>query len=100
MPELADLDVIHSARGYQPMPVSNHNAPWWPGCADAPAPVYPGLVWDWAQVGPRRTAGFLLFVARGRIRRDGRADRRMRLFQQDALRDRLPLAGRFVRCVP
>lgn len=46
MPELADLDVIHSGRGYQPMPVSHHRAEWWPGHADAPDPVYPGVEWQ------------------------------------------------------
>jgi hypothetical protein len=46
MPELADLGAVHSTRGYQPMPVSHHKAAWWPGCAGAPEPVYPGLVWD------------------------------------------------------
>ncbi len=46
MPELADLNVTHSGRGYQPMPVSHHQATWWPGYAQAPEPVYPGLHWD------------------------------------------------------
>ncbi len=45
MPELADLGVIHSGRGYQPMPVSHHRAQWWSGNAEAPAPVYPGVQW-------------------------------------------------------
>jgi endoglucanase len=45
MPELADLGVIHSGRGYQPMPVSHHRATWWSGHADAPAPQYPGQQW-------------------------------------------------------
>ncbi|MFZ6026654.1 MAG: glycoside hydrolase family 5 protein [Chloroflexota bacterium] len=53
MPELAGcgrenggLGVIHSGRGYQPMPVSHHAAQWWPGYAQAPDPQYPGLEWD------------------------------------------------------
>ena len=46
MPELADLGVTHSGRGYQPMPVSHHQAAWWPGCADAPEPEYPNLHWQ------------------------------------------------------
>lgn len=46
MPELADLGVVHSGRGYQPMPVSHHQARWWPGHADAPAPEYPGQRWE------------------------------------------------------
>jgi len=46
MPELADLGVVHSGRGYQPMPVSHHKAGWWNGHATAPDPVYPGVKWD------------------------------------------------------
>jgi endoglucanase len=49
MPELADLgsqNVMHSGRGYQPMPISHHQATWWSGHADAPPPMYPGQVWD------------------------------------------------------
>jgi hypothetical protein len=46
MPELADLGVVHSGRGYQPMPISHHRASWWAGHTTAPAPVYPGQEWD------------------------------------------------------
>lgn len=46
MPELADLDVTHSGRGYQPMPVSHQGASWWNGHRDCPPPVYPGVVWQ------------------------------------------------------
>ena len=46
LPELADLGVIHSGRGYQPMPVSHYQADWWDGHATAPAPKYPGQVWE------------------------------------------------------
>lgn len=46
MPELADLGVAHSCRGYQPMPVSHHRATWWDGHIDAPYPAYPGLIWE------------------------------------------------------
>jgi aryl-phospho-beta-D-glucosidase BglC (GH1 family) len=46
MPELADLGVIHSGRGYHPMPVSHHQAGWWAGHVNAPAPKYPGLKWQ------------------------------------------------------
>lgn len=46
MPELADVGVVHSGRGYQPMPISHHGAEWWPGHASAPAPAYPGQRWD------------------------------------------------------
>ncbi len=47
MPELADLDVTHSGRGYHPMPISHHQASWWAGHHKAPAPKYPGLRWQW-----------------------------------------------------
>ncbi len=46
MPELADLDVVQSGRGYQPMPVSHAQANWWAGYTTAPAPLYPGLKWE------------------------------------------------------
>lgn len=46
MPELADLGVVQSGRGYQPMPVSHHQATWWDGHKTAPEPVYPGQVWE------------------------------------------------------
>ncbi|HJR81709.1 MAG TPA: cellulase family glycosylhydrolase [Anaerolineales bacterium] len=46
MPELSDLNVTHSGRGYHPMPVSHHKAVWWPDHARAPAPRYPGLRWQ------------------------------------------------------
>jgi len=46
MPELADLGVIHSGRGYDPMPVSHHQATWWAGHSRSPVPVYPGLRWQ------------------------------------------------------
>lgn len=46
MPELTDLDVAHSGRGYHPMPVTHHQASWWAGHSKAPAPRYPGLWWQ------------------------------------------------------
>ena len=46
MPELAHLGVIHSGRGYHPMPVSHHKASWWADHARAPRPRYPGLLWQ------------------------------------------------------
>lgn len=50
MPELADLGVTHSVRGYQPMSVSHYQAPWWPGHHGLAAPEYPcrygGRWWD------------------------------------------------------
>jgi aryl-phospho-beta-D-glucosidase BglC (GH1 family) len=45
MPELMDLGVTHSGRGYHPMPVTHHQASWWSGHVHAPAPRYPGLIW-------------------------------------------------------
>lgn len=46
MPELSDLKVIHSGRGYHPMPISHHQATWWSDHIKAPAPRYPGLWWQ------------------------------------------------------
>lgn len=50
MPELADLDAIHSGRGYQPMLVSHYKAEWWDGSIGMPVPTYPceyeGKWWD------------------------------------------------------
>ena len=46
MPELANLGVIHSGRGYHPMPISHHQASWWSDHRQAPAPMYPGLRWQ------------------------------------------------------
>ena len=46
MPELANLGVTHSARGYHPMPVTHHRATWWAGHVHAPTPKYPGLIWQ------------------------------------------------------
>jgi aryl-phospho-beta-D-glucosidase BglC (GH1 family) len=46
VPELADLDVIHSGRGYQPMPVTHHQASWWSGHTKAAQPRYPYLLWQ------------------------------------------------------
>jgi aryl-phospho-beta-D-glucosidase BglC (GH1 family) len=43
MPELADLDVIHSTRGYAPYPVSHWGAEWWAGWKEGDAPRYPGV---------------------------------------------------------
>lgn len=50
MPELADLDAVHSGRGYQPMLVSHYKAEWWDGSQGMPVPTYPceynGQWWD------------------------------------------------------
>jgi len=45
MPELADLGVQQSGRGYQPMPVSHYRAEWWSDSKGLPEPVYPGTKW-------------------------------------------------------
>ncbi|MCW5852640.1 MAG: cellulase family glycosylhydrolase [Anaerolineae bacterium] len=45
LPELADLGVVHSGRGYQPYPVSHWGVDWSDGWRGAPAPIYPGLQW-------------------------------------------------------
>lgn len=50
MPELSDLGVIHSGRGYMPMSVSHYQAGWWAGSEGLPPPIYPGewngYYWD------------------------------------------------------
>ena len=46
MPELSDLDVVHSGRGYQPMSVSHYQASWWSGSGGLDAPSYPYCVYD------------------------------------------------------
>lgn len=42
MPELANLGVVHSGRGYQPMSVSHYQASWWDGHRELSLPEYPG----------------------------------------------------------
>lgn len=63
MPELADLGVVHSRRGYQPMPVSHHQAQWWSGHATAPEPMYPGQEWGRQNLEPRHAAHVLPALA-------------------------------------
>jgi endoglucanase len=46
MPELADLGVTHSGRGYQPYPVSHWGAEWWDGWKLGDAPRYPGVLYE------------------------------------------------------
>jgi endoglucanase len=46
MPELADLGVVHSGRGYQPMSVSHYKANWWKPGPTLPPPTYPNCEWD------------------------------------------------------
>ena len=50
MPELADLGLTQSGRGYQPMRVSHFGAEWWPPAASLESPEYPcsydGVWWD------------------------------------------------------
>jgi hypothetical protein len=45
MPELSDLNVVHSGRGYQPAPISHYGATWVPHFDTLPKPKYPGLDW-------------------------------------------------------
>lgn len=45
MPELTDLGVVHSGRGYQPMAVSHYRASWWSGDTETPEPMYPNMEW-------------------------------------------------------
>lgn len=50
VPELADLGITQSVRGYQPMSVSHYRASWWPGHVGLPVPAHPvryeGRWWD------------------------------------------------------
>lgn len=46
MPELGDLGVTHSGRGYQPMTVSHYGAEWWEGSKGMSEPTYPGGEWE------------------------------------------------------
>ncbi len=51
IPEIADLDIGQSCRGYFPHYVSHYRAPWvWPNPDDAPMPVWPGEI-DGRQLG-------------------------------------------------
>ena len=44
-PELTDLKVAQSCRGYFPSEISHYRAPWvWKNPDDAPAPVWPGTI--------------------------------------------------------
>lgn len=44
-PELKDLKVAQSCRGYHPGSVSHYRAPWvWKNPDDAPKPVWPGII--------------------------------------------------------
>jgi len=47
IPEIIDLDIIQSCRGYYPHYISHHKAPWAMKDPDsAPAPVWPGTMND------------------------------------------------------
>jgi endoglucanase len=52
MPELANLGVTHSGRGYQPYPVSHWGAEWWDGWKAGDAPRYPGVLYEGKRWGP------------------------------------------------
>jgi hypothetical protein len=44
-PELFDLNMAQSCRGYYPHYISHYQAPWvWKNPADAPRPVWPGII--------------------------------------------------------
>jgi endoglucanase len=45
-PELADLDVVHSNRAYQPMDVSHYKANWIPNNQEFQSPTWPGVMTD------------------------------------------------------
>jgi endoglucanase len=45
VPELADLNIAQSCRGYQPFEISHYKAPWvYPDPAYQPTPLWPGTV--------------------------------------------------------
>lgn len=45
IPEIADLDIAQSCRGYFPHYISHYRAPWvWSNPEDAPTPVWPGTM--------------------------------------------------------
>ena len=45
IPELIDLDIAQSCRGYWPGLISHYQAPWvWKDPSKAPAPVWPGTI--------------------------------------------------------
>lgn len=46
MPELADLGLIHSTRGYAPYPVTHWGAGWWQGWREGDAPRWPGVTYQ------------------------------------------------------
>ncbi len=47
IPELADLGVTHSGRGYAPMAISHYQAKWWSGWPGVPEnPRWPGVEWN------------------------------------------------------
>lgn len=46
IPELSDLGVTMSTRGYQPMPLTHYRAAWCEDTKNTPYPVYPGTVYD------------------------------------------------------
>jgi len=46
MPELADLGVTMSTRGYQPMAVTHYRAPWCAETQGLPYPEFPGTIYD------------------------------------------------------
>ncbi len=49
VPEVADLRIAQSCRGYLPFGISHYRAPWCgEGCMTAPVPAWPGA-WNWGE---------------------------------------------------
>jgi aryl-phospho-beta-D-glucosidase BglC (GH1 family) len=46
IPELADLKIIMSGRGYQPMALTHYQAQWCENVRNFPYPVYPGTFYE------------------------------------------------------
>lgn len=46
LPELADLDIVMTGRGYQPMSLTHYKAAWVEEVKGLPCPEYPGTLWQ------------------------------------------------------
>ena len=68
VPEVVDLGVGQSTRGYDPMEISHYQASWVQG-ERFPEPVWPDTRAEGAQVGPRTTGETVRTV--GRVSRQG-----------------------------
>jgi endoglucanase len=58
MPELTDLGLTHSGRGYAPYPVSHWGAEWWDGWKAGDAPRYPGVHYEGKHWGAQELRAF------------------------------------------